>query len=95
MAMPEICPKCNAGYIKFKGAGTERAESEISRLFPQAKIGSGKDIVISTSAIFKEAGVKFGLIGVLNIDNSLNRIDLRSSEKTFDLLSKLDRKSVV
>ena len=89
MAMPEICPKCNAGYIKFKGAGTERAESEISRLFPQAKIGSGKDIVISTSAIFKEAGVKFGLIGVLNIDNSLSRIDFRSSEKTFDLLSKL------
>ena len=87
--MPEICPKCNAGYIKFKGAGTERVESEISRLFPQAKIGSGQDIVIATSAIFKEAGVKFGLIGVLNIDNSLNRIDFRSTEKAFDLLSKL------
>ena len=89
MALPEICPKCNAGYIKFKGAGTERVESEISRLFPQAKIGLGQDIVISTSAIFKQKGIKFNLIGVLNIDNSLNRIDLRSSEKTFDLLSKL------
>ena len=89
MALPEICPKCNAGYIKFKGAGTERVESEISRLFPQAKIGLGKDIVISTSAIFKQKGIRFSLVGVLNIDNSLNHLDLRSSEKTFDLLSRL------
>ena len=87
MPIPEICPKCNAGYIKFKGAGTEKLESEISRLFPQGKIE--EDIFISTSAIFKLKGIKFALVAVLNIDDSLNRIDFRSTEKTFDLLSRL------
>ncbi|MGA2775507.1 MAG: primosomal protein N' [Candidatus Omnitrophota bacterium] len=85
--VPEICPKCNAGYIKFKGAGTEKLESEIARLFPQAVIG--QDIFISTSVIFKQKGVKFSLVCVLNIDNSLSRLDFRSTEKAFDLLLKL------
>ena len=89
MSLPDICPKCSAGYIKFKGSGIERVESEISRLFPQAKIGLGQDITISTSSIFKHKRVKFSLACILNIDNSLNHLDLRSSEKTFDLLSKL------
>ena len=35
---PEICPRCQAGYIKYSGTGTQKAESELSRLFPQARI---------------------------------------------------------
>ncbi|MFA5276330.1 MAG: primosomal protein N' [Candidatus Omnitrophota bacterium] len=87
MPVPEICPKCNAGYIKFRGAGTEKLESEIARVFPQAQIG--RDIFISTSAIFKQIGLKFSLVCVLNIDNSLSRPDFRSTEKVFDSLLKL------
>jgi primosomal protein N' (replication factor Y) len=93
---PKICPSCNSGYIKFSGVGFEKIESEISRLFPQAKIKRldtfadtdiiDADICIATSAVIKHKDYKFGLVGVLSIDNSLNRIDFRSSEKTFGLL---------
>ncbi|MBU1727002.1 MAG: primosomal protein N' [Candidatus Omnitrophica bacterium] len=96
IGLPKICPACNSGYIKFSGAGTEKMESELSRVFPQAKIrrldnladleSDNPDIYIATSYIFKRVGLEFDLTGVLSIDNSLNRIDLRSSEKAFDLL---------
>jgi len=33
-----VCPHCKAGYLNFVGAGTERVESELARLFPQARI---------------------------------------------------------
>jgi len=93
---PKICPNCEAGYIRYLGAGAEKIESELSRLFPQAKIklldkeeNSGAvdaDIFVSTEAILKEGYADFGLIEVISIDNSLNRIDFRSSEKAFFLL---------
>jgi len=96
MDSPKICPSCNSGYIKFSGMGTQKLESELSRLFPQSKIKrldsnartgiEDADIFISTSAVIKQKEHKFGLVGVLSIDNSLNRIDFRSSEKTFALL---------
>ncbi|MBI3616125.1 MAG: primosomal protein N' [Candidatus Omnitrophica bacterium] len=35
---PEICPKCRSEYIRFQGIGTQRVESELARLFPQASI---------------------------------------------------------
>ncbi|MFH1269921.1 MAG: primosomal protein N' [Candidatus Omnitrophota bacterium] len=99
MQPPDICPNCNAAYIKYAGAGTEKIESDLSRVFPQARIimmdeqddrGVGDaDIFISTASIFKKTGYSFGLVGVLSIDNSLNRIDFRSTEKTFGLLAGL------
>jgi len=36
--VPEICPKCRSEYIRFHGVGTQRVESELARLFPQARI---------------------------------------------------------
>ncbi len=36
---PELCPACRKGYLRFKGAGTERIESELHRLFPGSAIG--------------------------------------------------------
>ncbi len=99
MEVPRICPACNAGYIKFSGTGTEKIESELSRLFPLARIKridsnvpqdlQNWDIFISTSSIVKQKDYNFDLVGVLSIDNSLNRIDFRSTEKTFYLLSSL------
>jgi len=38
MEPPEICPECNASYLKYWGLGTEKVESEAHRLFPSANI---------------------------------------------------------
>lgn len=37
-APPELCPACQRGYLRFRGAGTERIESELHRLFPMSSI---------------------------------------------------------
>jgi primosomal protein N' (replication factor Y) len=96
MPAPQICPDCKSGYIKYAGTGTEKVESELSRIFPETKIkrldnlreaaSDDADIFISTESIIRESKYNFALIGTLFIDNSLNRIDFRSSEKTFGLL---------
>ena len=105
----EICPQCHAGYIKYSGAGTQKVESELARLFPHAHIQRIEnfdnldlkeiDIGISTSAIIKHPGCHFDLVAVLGIDNSLNRMDWRASEKTFGLLIGLlkltDKKMII
>jgi primosomal protein N' (replication factor Y) len=98
---PQICPNCNSSYIRYWGIGTEKIESELSRLFPQAEIKrldsredkdrGDADIFISTKSIIREAVRPFDLAAVLAIDNSLNRIDFRSAEKTFALLVSLVR----
>ncbi len=96
MPAPNICPSCNSGYIRYSGVGTEKVESELHRLFPQAKIKridnqkdldiDAADIFISTQYILRGINYDFGLIGVLSIDNSLNYIDFRSGEAAFRLL---------
>jgi primosomal protein N' (replication factor Y) len=95
MDVPKICPVCKAGYIKYSGLGTEKLESELARIFPQARVKiigedtkdlGGADIFVSTSAVIKHKGLDFDLIGVVAIDNSLNRVDFRAAEKTFSLL---------
>jgi primosomal protein N' (replication factor Y) (superfamily II helicase) len=35
--MPDTCPKCKGSQIRQYGAGTEKVESEIQALFPQAR----------------------------------------------------------
>ncbi len=37
-AAAELCPQCRKGYLRFRGAGTERVESELHRIFPAASI---------------------------------------------------------
>ncbi|MBI4708399.1 MAG: primosomal protein N' [Candidatus Omnitrophica bacterium] len=96
---PKICPSCNAGYIKFAGVGAEKIESEISRIFPQALIKrceadeeiqlKDADIFISTSSIIRNPNYNFDLIAVLGIDNTINRVDFRASEKAFVMLAGL------
>ena len=34
----ELCPECKKGYLRLRGSGTERVESELHRLFPVAAI---------------------------------------------------------
>ncbi len=37
--IPETCPACHRGYLRLRGSGTERIESELHRLFPASGIG--------------------------------------------------------
>jgi primosomal protein N' (replication factor Y) len=37
--VPKTCPQCAAPYLEYIGFGTERVESEIQSLFPDARIG--------------------------------------------------------
>jgi len=34
---PKICPKCGSNQIKHYGTGTERVETEVNKLFPEAR----------------------------------------------------------
>lgn len=36
--VPKECPNCHSSYIKYIGLGTQRVESELQKLYPQAKI---------------------------------------------------------
>jgi len=98
----ELCPQCDADYIRYLGAGDEKVESEVHRLFPQKKIfriDSEKkarpgdfDILIATQAILKEpSAFSADLVAALQIDQMLNRLDFRSAEKTFAILLRLLR----
>ena len=35
--LPELCPSCGKAYLRFRGVGTERLESEVHRLWPTAR----------------------------------------------------------
>ncbi len=37
-AAPEICRTCSRGYVRLRGSGTQRIESELHRLFPASAI---------------------------------------------------------
>ena len=61
---PRICPNCNSGYIRYSGLGTERLESELHRLYPQAGIArvdkdqravsDNAQITVATESIFRQ-----------------------------------------
>ncbi len=36
--LADVCPHCRKGYLRLRGIGTERVESELHRLFPGAAI---------------------------------------------------------
>ncbi|NQT32911.1 MAG: primosomal protein N' [Candidatus Omnitrophica bacterium] len=38
MAPIEICPDCNGDYLMYKGTGTQKVETELKKIFPEARI---------------------------------------------------------
>lgn len=51
IAPPQICPQCNSGYLRYFGLGTEKVESELHRLFPQARVARmDTDITVKRDA---------------------------------------------
>ncbi|MBM3249773.1 MAG: primosomal protein N' [Candidatus Omnitrophica bacterium] len=99
MPAPKMCPACNSGYIKFGGAGTEKIESELARLFPSARIvrldkraqgfNRDADIYVATSFITRQQSPDFDLTAVLNADNTLGRPELDAATRTFLILDQL------
>jgi len=103
-ALPKLCPHCQGSYLRSTGMGIEKLESEVARLYPQARVGrydkesaalpSGADIIISTQAIVKHLDhLSVQLIAVMNFDAELNRFDFRSAHKAFSLLVRLRQAS--
>ncbi len=96
---PKVCPFCSSGYVIYKGSGTQKVESEVSRLFPAAKVFRADSraaldfdvpgIYVTTSLITKLTSQKFDLVGVLTIDNELNLPELRATEAVFNTILKL------
>ncbi len=37
-AVPKVCPSCGQPHLRFAGHGTQKAEEELARLFPEARI---------------------------------------------------------
>lgn len=96
------CGKCHGSQLKYSGYGLDKIAAEINIQFPQAKqikidkeseISSdlvNYDIIIGTQYCFDLLDwQKIGLIGVINSDIQLLLPDYKSSEKSFNLLSKL------
>jgi primosomal protein N' (replication factor Y) len=96
MSSPRVCQDCNSGYIRYSGLGTEKLESELSRLYPQVKIARlDKDeknipedaqIIVATESVFKHTISNFDLIGIISPDFILNLPDFRAGERLFALL---------
>ncbi|MBI3617614.1 MAG: primosomal protein N', partial [Candidatus Omnitrophica bacterium] len=98
--LPKVCPQCHGGYLRSSGTGTEKLESEVARLYPQARVGrfdtSSKsfprqaDVVITTKAVLREQGaMDASLVGVINFDAELHHLDFRSGHHAFALLVRL------
>ena len=98
--LPKICPQCRGGYLRSSGTGTEKLESEVARLYPQARVGRfdtnsksfphQADVVITTKAVLREQGtVAAELVGVINFDAELHHLDFRSGHHAFAFLVRL------
>ncbi len=75
---PELCPKCGSPEIKMGGAGTQRIENIINKLFPNAKIAridsdilSSKSKYIQILQAFQEGEIDI-LIGTQMIAKGLD-----------------------
>ena len=94
--LPTVCPKCQSSYIKNLGTGIEKLESELSRIFPQAKIerfdkespkAPEADIIIATQAVLRILPkLNPDITAVLKFDSELNRLDFRTSQRVFSTL---------
>jgi len=97
---PSVCPQCHGAYLNFTGMGIEKLESEVSRLFPAARVQTYAkenevapcdfDILIATQAVVRlDDSLRFHLTCIVQMDAELNRLDFQAGENTFSLLTHL------
>ena len=93
----KICPNCNAQYIKYSGFGIEKAVSQLSLYFPQAKIvrldkehqdiPPDFQIMAATEKIFhSDIRPRFAISAVVDLDSVLNTVDFRNNERLYRLI---------
>ncbi len=96
----KFCPQCKGSYLRSMGTGIEKLESELARIYPQARMAtfdsdtknfSGEaNVMIATQAIMPFLHrAAFALIAVLDFDGEINRVDFRASCRAFSLLTRL------
>jgi len=56
---PETCPDCGAETVKYLGAGTEKVEDEVRRLFPQYNVQRMDSDTMRTRHSYQEVLEKF------------------------------------
>jgi len=99
-ALFNLCPKCKADYIRFKGQGIEKVISQLHLLFPQAKISridkehavlpADSQILVATEMVFhRDYNVHAELVAAINLDSALNIVNFRASEKLYALICRL------
>ena len=110
--VPISCPQCKSERIRQYGTGTEKVESEVQALFPQAQtlrwdyettrqkgahdailshfVNRHANVLIGTQMIAKGLDLPLvTLVGVILADVGLSLPDLRSSERTFQVLTQV------
>lgn len=97
-----VCPKCHKPNWRSMGIGVEQVQSELKKLFPEARIKDFErpvrstvkaeplgdfDILISTRAVLRFQGsLKVHLAAFIDFDSELNRLDMRSAFNAFSLV---------
>lgn len=66
-SIPSVCPECQSSKIKFFGAGVEKIESEIKKLFPKARVRviEGKSIQNKSDLAKLHSDLKNGKVDIL------------------------------
>ncbi len=81
--LPEVCPACGSDGLKSRGLGTEKVETEIAALFPNAGIsrldGDTAPTRLSRSRIIRKMENKETdiLVGTQMAAKGLNAVDIR------------------
>ena len=94
-----VCPKCRKPSWKSFGMGVEKLQGELTGMFPQAKVVTFErgdtdlpsgDILIATQAVlrFKDR-LKPQVAALVDFDNELDRLDMRSSYRAWALAVRL------
>ena len=80
---PARCPACG-GKLQYRGFGTQKAEEELAKLFPEARIMVGTQMV-AKGLDFEDVT----LVGVLGIDSLLFAQGFRAYETVFSLVTQV------
>jgi len=100
--LPPFCSKCSGTNFKFIGTGTQKVEAEANKLWPKAQVvrldkditkpslPHKFDIIIGTEFAFNYINWnKIALTAVISADTFLHLPDYRSTERTWQMLSKI------
>jgi len=102
---PVICPNCKSAKIRYLGAGTQKVETEIKKLFPKiniirldSDIKEKKELTIKNTVLIGtqmilNKDIKANLTAVISMDTLLNLPDYHNSEKIFQIINKLKQMS--